>query len=90
MRNSIFTYNKEKNCAYCAHNRAEQGTDCALQSEKQPCEKFRYDVFKRTPKKTPKESKFFFFCVRNQKTRGLGVWGGWVVLVGGVLWCVVW
>ena len=49
MRNSIFTYNKEKNCAYCAHNRAEQGTDCALQSEKQPCENFRYDVFKRTP-----------------------------------------
>lgn len=58
MRNSIFTYNKEKNCVYCAHNRAEKGIDCALQSEKQPCENFRYDVFKRTPKKTPKLQAF--------------------------------
>ncbi len=58
MRNSIFTYNKEKNCAYCAHNRSEKATDCALQSEKQPCDGFRYDVFKRTPKKTPQLQKF--------------------------------
>ena len=58
MKNSIFTYNKEKNCAFCAHNRTDQAVVCVLHSDKQPCEKFRYDVFKRTPKKTPKLQQF--------------------------------
>ena len=58
MKNSVFSYHKERNCAYCAHNRSLKGTDCTLQSNKQPCELFEYDVFKRIPKKTPKLQSF--------------------------------
>ena len=58
MRNSIFTYQNKKDCAYCRHNDAKEGVVCALQSEKHPCDRFCYDVFKRIPKKTPKLQQF--------------------------------
>ncbi|MBR0414429.1 MAG: hypothetical protein IJI67_05125 [Clostridia bacterium] len=54
MSKSIFTYDKEKNCDYCAFG-SGSGADfkCQKGSEKKPCEQFRYDVFKRQPKKHP-------------------------------------
>ncbi|MBE6818368.1 MAG: hypothetical protein E7517_04325 [Ruminococcaceae bacterium] len=54
MSKSIFTYDKKKNCAYCAFG-SSSGADfkCQKGSLKHPCEQFRYDVFKRQPKKSP-------------------------------------
>ena len=56
MKNkSIFSYDKNPNCDYCTFN----GTDgCALKSEKKPCGDFKYDVFKRQPRKSPAPLKF--------------------------------
>ena len=50
---SIYTYDKEKNCAYCAHNSGEGEHIECVYGEK-PCAHFSYDVFKRKPKRTPK------------------------------------
>ena len=54
MSNSIFTYDKEKSCSYCAFSALRgEAVVCTKGSEKQSCEQFRYDVFKRKPHKTP-------------------------------------
>ena len=58
MKKSIYTYDKQKNCAYCHYNESTQQVKCIKHSEKQPCEDFRYDVFKRKPKKSPKLQHF--------------------------------
>ena len=60
MKNkSIFSYDKEPNCAYCVHNAGdEKRVHCALGGPAFPCESFRYDVFKRKPRQTPKLENF--------------------------------
>ena len=59
MSKSIFKYDKEKNCVYCAFGSGSgKGFVCKKGSQQQPCEQFRYDVFKRQPKKTPPLQNF--------------------------------
>lgn len=59
MKKSIYTYDKEKNCALCRHNNAANGTvQCALGKGDTPCTQFAYDVFKRTPKKRPQMPQY--------------------------------
>ena len=48
---SIFSYHNKPDCSYCRF-RKEDGS-CEKGSAKAPCEAFKYDVFKRTPREHP-------------------------------------
>lgn len=58
MKKSIYSYDTQKDCALCRYNEGERQVRCTKQSEQQPCELFSYDVFKRTPQKSPRLHTF--------------------------------
>ena len=58
MKKSIYSYDTQKDCAYCRYNEGTLQVECLKHSQKQPCEDFSYDVFKRVPKKSPRLQSF--------------------------------
>ena len=58
-KKSIFSYDKIPQCRYCAHNLGEGETvECAFGACESACEHFRYDVFKRIPRRAPELPSF--------------------------------
>ncbi|MBQ3432258.1 MAG: hypothetical protein IJG23_05680 [Clostridia bacterium] len=58
MKKSIFSYDTAQNCTLCRYNEGTGEIRCTKGSAQQPCEWFCYDVFKRTPKKSPRLHTF--------------------------------
>ena len=53
MKNeTIFSYDKTPRCEYCLFFEESAGT-CTQGMQTQPCESFKYDVFRRVPRRTP-------------------------------------
>lgn len=60
MNDSIYSFDKEIRCDYCEHFDEESKGEnlCKLNLTPKGCEKFKYDVFKRKPRRTPQLSQF--------------------------------
>lgn len=58
MTKTIYTYDKEARCEYCEHYSAGNEPSCKISDKCEPCQNFRYDVFKRKPRHSPKLQQF--------------------------------
>ena len=58
-KKSIFSYDKEPRCEYCRFSENEgEALICTLGGTAFACESFRYDVFKRKPRHSPKLQEY--------------------------------
>lgn len=56
---SIYSFDKEIRCENCEFSEQSKGQNlCSIGENEKNCQKFRYDVFKRKPRRSPQLNKY--------------------------------